>query len=101
MYAPKASGNLLSVKGLTGQNLTVNFEKNEYQIKSKADIVAVGTLKGELYELQEERIFTAKAQADILCVHEWHERLAHRNLNDIKKMQKNGLIIKAYNCSDM
>ena len=101
MYAPKAPGNLLSVKRLTGENLTVHFEKNECQIRLKDDVVAIGKLRGGLYQLQEEQINAVQTQADTHCVHEWHEILAHRNLNDIKEMQKKGLMIKDCSCTDI
>lgn len=35
-----------------------------------------------------------------LCIHEWHQCLAHRNLSDIKRMAKHGLNVRACNCSD-
>ena len=101
MYAPKAPGNLLSVKRLTEQNLSVNFVENKCEIKLNDDIVAVGFLNGELFQLQEESIYSAKEQDERYCVHEWHKKLAHRNLNDINKMQKDGLLIKACNCSNI
>ena len=99
MFAPDAPGNLLSVKRLADQNFTVTFDKDECHIKSNDEIVAMGKLDNSLYRLQEEKIFSA--QAGELCVHEWHTKLAHRNLNDIRKMQKNGLVIKACNCTDV
>ena len=69
MYAPKAPGNLLSVKRLTNQNFVVNFEKNECQIKLKGDIIALGTLQGELYKLHEEQILTVNDQSvPWLCI---------------------------------
>lgn len=35
-----------------------------------------------------------------LCIHQWHRRFAHRNLNDIRLMKRNGLSIKACDCTD-
>jgi len=101
MYAPKAPGNLLSVKRLTSENLTVHFKMNECQIRLNDDVVAVGKLRGGLYQLQEEQINAVQTQADTHCVHEWHEILAHRNLNDIKEMRKSGLVIRDCDCSDI
>ena len=86
MFAPEAPGNLLSVKRLTDQHFEVTFVEDECHIKSNDEIVAIGKLDNSLYKLQEEKIFSA--QAGEFCVHEWHIKLAHRNLNDIRKMQK-------------
>ena len=66
---------------------------------SNDKIVAMGKLENSLYRLQEEKIFSA--QAGELCVHKWHTKLAHRNLNDIRKMQKNDLVIKECNCTEV
>lgn len=98
MYAPQAPGNLLSVKRLTEQNLTVTFDKESCQILSKGEVVAVGKLHGELYKLQEEQLYNAQASSG-LCIHEWHERLAHKNLRDIRKMQSEDLVIKPCTCT--
>ena len=98
MYAPKAPGNLLSVKRLTDQDFSVSFDKEECYVKSpKGETVATGRLQGDLYKLC-EKIYTAKAQGDSYCVHQWHERLGHRNLNDIRKME---LSINPCSCSDI
>ena len=61
----------------------MTFDKDECHIKSNNEVVAMGKLDNSLYRLQEEEIFSA--QAGELCVHEWHTKLAHRNLNGHKK----------------
>jgi hypothetical protein len=34
------------------------------------------------------------------CIHQWHQQLAHRNLNDIKQMEKQGLKIRSCDCAN-
>lgn len=47
------------------------------------------------YLVDEVKCFSASP-----CVHEWHRRLAHRNLRDIKHLSEFGLTITRCNCSD-
>ena len=35
------------------------------------------------------------------CIHDWHRKLAHRNLKDIRCMMRQGLKVKACECSDI
>lgn len=102
LYVPKAKGNLLSVHKLVEKNLNVTFSDNKCRITKGRQEYAVGKLTNGLYILQE--FVTHKAnfakQSDKLCIHDWHRRLAHRNLDDIKKMTSYGLKINVCKCND-
>ena len=65
MYAPQAPGNLLSVKCLRKENLSVNFVKEDCRRLWKGEVVAVGKLRNELCQLQEEELLSAQSKIKI------------------------------------
>lgn len=94
MYVPKAQCNLLSVKKLTSRGFKVIFENNDCVITLNGSKIAVGEFNGELYKLKEEPFDLVCAAIDFqedgkqdYCIHDWHRKLAHRNLNDIRKIE--------------
>lgn len=106
MYVPKAQCNLLSVKKLTTKGFKVCFELNKCEIVLDGEIIATANVCGDLYKIKEEQIYTVREKSpslhnDVSCIHEWHKKLAHRNLNDIKKMKEYGLKIKDCECTDI
>lgn len=108
MYAPKAQCNLLSVKRLTAKGFKVCFGSNKCDIRLKNELIATAYVSGDLYKVQEEldQVYAVHEKSldrlkEEFCIHEWHKKLAHRNLNDIKKMRQYGLVIKECDCSDI
>lgn len=102
LLVPGAKGNLLSVRKLAEKNLQVTFKMNKCYINRGKQLVGVGSIEKGLFILEQEieRVNMVNVPAQRLCVHEWHQRLAHRNLDDIKKMTLYGLEIAECNCNN-
>ena len=103
LYVPNLAENLISVKRMTEKGLTVIFDEENCYVKDKEEISEVGKMSGGLYKLkilQEEKCAMVEMEEDF-CVHEWHRRLAHRNLEDIKMLKKVGLKIATCNHNDI
>lgn len=96
LFVPKLRNNLLSVRALTEKGFQVTFIENKVFLQMgdgrKMDI---GELKNNNYILR-----IKKEEGAALCVHEWHKRLAHKNLRDIKRMKSNFNIAKC-ECTDV
>lgn len=105
LWIPKLDGNLISVKKLAEKGFIVEFSHDSCYLKRKNNKdwkIARWQNNCKLYMLQEpERCCYASNDAEIdCCIHDWHRRLAHRNLHDIHVMEKHGLKIKACQCID-
>lgn len=99
LYVPNASSNLLSVRKLTAKGFVVKFFKNVAIVTKEGRIHVSAELKAGMYCLKEnQRIMTVTSKNQEFCIHEWHHRLAHRNISDIKKMEVYGLKIKSCKC---
>lgn len=104
MFVPKAESNLLSVKRLTAKGFKVCFEGEICEISRNNSVVAIGELDSMLYKLKEENskvLAASSSESTELCIHQWHLKLAHRNLADIQSMKNYGLTIKDCECSDI
>lgn len=83
LYVPDLECNLISVKQLTRNGLGVIF-RNEYcSIIECNEVFTVAKCCNGLYKLNIEDHRSRRSYKANLCVHEWHSRLAHRNLADI------------------
>ena len=71
------------------------FEKSTCKIKIGKDFVTLATFTNNNYVVNEDSINSA-----FPCVHEWHRRLAHRNIRDIKHLRDHGLKITKCACVD-
>lgn len=94
---PNLSCNLLSVKSLNfgkchQKDITVVFHGNSVSLKTKTKTFQIGSWKMNAYVLNEMTFQAAP------CAHEWHRRLSHRNIPDIKKAA-NRLNIKITRCT--
>lgn len=104
LWVPELYDNLISVSKLTKGNKSVEFVDNRCYLKDGSLRLQIGTKDGGLYKILEaERVFSATPETIFnveRCIHDWHKRLAHRNLADIKAMKKEGLLIKECEHSD-
>lgn len=94
-YVPELSVKLLSVNELTKHGFEVMFEESSCKIRINDDFVPFARFTHASYvvnELAHKQVFP--------CIHEWHRRLAHSNLSDIRNMQKFGLKIMRCGCTD-
>lgn len=94
-YVPNLHINLLSVNELDKSGHAVHFENGTAKLKVKDSLIAFAKFIDNNYLVIEEQ-----CNSTYTCLHEWHRRLAHRNLREIKDMRNLGLEIAKCNCSD-
>lgn len=95
-FVPDLSCNLLSVilLNMNRNSQSVIFDENTVSIKINSQITPIGLWKLNAYVLDEFAKFAP-------CVHEWHRRISHRNIADIKKAANRlGIKITRCACSD-
>lgn len=104
LWVPELEDNLVSVIKLCQRGYIVEFRIDGCYLKNGNNITLIAKPHNGLYKLcGEEKCFRTMPEEQIEsedCIHGWHRRLAHRNLNDIRSMKKQGLKIKAYKHSD-
>lgn len=93
LYVPQLSINLISVRALTSNGSKVVFENNSCQFITNNHEVRIAQLENNQYFINQHKIHTT-----MLCIHDWHRVLAHRNLKDIKNLEN--IKIKSCKCSD-
>lgn len=85
IFVPEMSINLVSVKSLglikngTRDPPSVLFNKNDAYLQVDDNLIKIATWRDNLYIINQA---TYRASP---CVHEWHNRIAHRNIADIKR----------------
>lgn len=102
-YAPKLDCNLISVNKLTQDGSKIIFDKNYCWICKNNRYHKIGEFKNGLYELKTNKSclkVVSNSNGESFCVHEWHKRLAHRNLKDIKRMKSYGIDVRECDCVD-
>lgn len=101
LYVPELDGNLLSVKKLTEKNYTVEFLKEDCFIKLNSNIIAIGSAKDHLYELNTIN-FANKITEENNCIHTWHRKLGHRDIKAIQQLINFDLAdgIQIKNCNE-
>lgn len=94
LYAPKMTGNLLSVSSLVKMGFNVVFQTGLCEIKFGNKQVAVADSVGGLYKLRAAHKVNSADEIHhkVGCIHQWHRLLGHRDPEAIKKMQAEGLI---------
>lgn len=104
LWVPKLDGNLVSVRKLTEKGFKVEFKGKICTLKDNGgdnECLLIGKYEGGLYKLlAEETCFKVTGEPEERCIHEWHKAMAHRNLMDIRSIERRGLRISKCNCSD-
>lgn len=104
LWVPDLDGNLFSVRKFTSEGNKMKFDHEKVYLERSNETQAIGTMKQNHYQLNEKewcmKINDKTNKEDSACVHQWHRRMAHRNLNDIQLMGKQGLKIRKCSCSD-
>lgn len=102
LYVPELQANLLSVRRLVDKGFLVKFVGKQCIIKLNDKVIAMGKMKNSLYTLNVHHALNIKEGNH--CIHEWHKRLGHRDIQAIKTLAYNelatGIEIKACNHSD-
>lgn len=103
LWVPDLDANLISVHKLEKKGFIVQFKNNKCYLLRGGDEMKIAQYDGKLYRLCEnEKCFAATDIDEEVerCIHDWHRRLAHRNLRDIRLMRSEGLRIKDCTCND-
>ena len=85
LWVPDLKENLISVIKIVERDIDVKFSKSLCIAQADGHEIKLGIRKGNVWNLNIERRHFAR-RAEELCIHDWHKRLAHRNLSDIKLM---------------
>ena len=100
LYVPSLSSNLLSVKRLTKDGYSVNFQLDSCKVIKDGKVQAIARLERNiqgLYKVESdvERAWTAinNKQHGANCQHTWHRRFGHRDPQAIKDFEENELAI--------
>lgn len=94
-YAPELHVNLISVYELNKAGHSLLFDKFTCKLKSGKKFVDIAFFNNNNYKVKEDKDSTG-----YLCLHDWHRRLAHRNLRDIKYLKNHGLHFTKCSCLD-
>lgn len=100
LYIPGVNTNLVSVKKLTENGLSINFDHRKCLILKNTKQIAIGDASGSLYKLREPQVY-AVSQSETECAHHWHSVLGHRDIEIIKSLSSSGLVkgIEITKCS--
>ena len=94
LLVPSLSINLISCNELNRDNIFVLFKNHKCFLSFQHNWLEVSHGQNGNFVLNE---VLEKAN---VCVHDWHNRMAHRNLSDILSLKRLGLDISKCNCSD-
>lgn len=98
LWIPDLKDNLISVARITEKGIKVIFNEKSCTLQADGtEDMRLGIKQGDAWVLNMERCYTARIGSK-LCIHDWHRRLAHRNLSDIRLME--GIMIEACEHSD-
>ena len=94
LFVPELSGNLISVGRLTDKGCLVSFDNKMCCVSLGQKTLITAKKDGCLYLVKTpETCF--KVCADVhndLCVHQWHRRLGHRDIETVKRLGRSGQI---------
>lgn len=101
LWAPDLKDNIVSVQRLVERGYLVKFGEKGCSMSRDGKTTWIGTHHDGLYKLNKKEIcYTTKGE-ETLCLHEWHRHFAHRNLDDIRLMKRQGLVFKPCTHSDV
>lgn len=101
-FVPKLSVNLISVRALAALGVSLNFTENSYHIQHSQANILLATVTNSSYILKisnSEKNAPKLFNTALSCIHEWHRKLGHRNIELINKIKGTlKLEIKRCNC---
>lgn len=100
LFVPDMKTNLLSVQKITAKGFCVKFIKRNCYLSGHFGSYLIANHNDGVYSLVKHKCHIAASQMKAECIHEWHKRLAHRNLNDVRKIKHIGLNIRKCDCQD-
>lgn len=103
LYIPEFDGSLLSVRRILSQGHRVVFEGNNCTVYQDKRIIANAISDGNLFKLEAVKTEeSVRMTTTMVCLHQWHRRLGHRDPATIKRLVNKGLAlgIKIAPCDD-
>ena len=100
LFVPELHTNLLSIRKITENNLSVIFTNFGCHLKARNKTFLIGKFVNGLYTLIQPQQQCAVTQCNSVCIHDWHRKMAHRHLGDVRKMSTFGIKISKCNCND-
>ena len=102
LWVPSINGNLVSVYKLIEMGFAVVFTSSGCFLEQDGERLLIADKSRDLYTVNTVDSFAyAVNKRKSLCVHEWHLKLAHRNLQDVLAMKKKGLMIRDCECESI
>lgn len=104
LLVPCIDSNLISVSKLCSKGFSTIFTSTGCFIgKEGLEHLQIAEKSGDMYivKAEAEKSYLTRDMVDKCCVHEWHRKLAHRNLHDILTMRDKGLNIADCDCNDI
>ena len=98
---PKLTVNLISVKALASLGVSIKFTEQSCYIQHPRATILFATISNSSYILQmssKKNNEYIQSKAAMTCIHEWHSKLGHRNINHINKI-KHILKLKIDKCN--
>lgn len=90
LFIPELDGSLLSVKKLTDIGYTLKFENKSCYIMKDTETIASANNNDHLYKLEIAHMAN-KVTTEKECIHTWHRRMGHRNVEAIQRLIKENL----------
>jgi hypothetical protein len=87
---PKLTVNLISVQALTTLGFVASFTSDSCYIEHPKANILLGTVVRSAYILKLQvlnQMTKPRINSAMLCIHEWHRRLGHKNIQHVKKIQ--------------
>lgn len=101
LFVPKLETNLISVRKISKRGFRVEFLHDTCTLDmGENKSILFGTFQNGLFRINSYHACSTSHQK-LKCVHEWHLRMAHRNINDIMLMKSRGLKIKDCKCDNV
>lgn len=97
-YVPNFSVNLISVRALTSTKISLKFTNQRCYIINSNSTIPIATVVNSSYVLKVKHIKPNLNFSAMSCIHEWHNKLGHRNIAHIEKI-KNALQLKITSCN--
>ena len=103
LLVPCIDSNLISVSKLCNKGFDITFTSIGCYLGKEGEQLQIAEKSGDMFivKAEVERSCLIKGRVDRYCVHEWHRKLAHRNLHDILAMKDIGLKIIDCDCTDV
>lgn len=99
LHVPGLKSNLFSIRQFTASGEAVVFDANKVYLLCDQEKALIGHMSNNHYTLYGSEQAMLADQSP--CKHEWHRRLAHRNLGDVSHMISLGLPSSFCQCSDI